>query len=142
VEDRRYNITAIACARQANGDVRVSADIEGQQVTAFVRAEDDRVAVWLEGEWHRFDRVSRAADAAAHIGEGTVRAPMPGVVLAVHVRESEHVRRGQTLIVLEAMKMEHTLSAGAAGVVSELRVGSGDRVREGDPLLRISEPST
>jgi biotin carboxyl carrier protein len=122
--------------------MQISAEINNHPICGFVRVEADRVAVWLEGEWHRFDRVSRAADAAAHIGEGTVRAPMPGVVLAVHVRESDSVRRGQTLIVLEAMKMEHTLSAGAAGVVSELRVSSGDRVREGDPLLRISEAST
>ena len=46
---------------------------------------------------------------------------MPGVILAVRVAEGERVARGQALIVMEAMKMEHTLSAGAAGYVTELR---------------------
>jgi biotin carboxyl carrier protein len=63
---------------------------------------------------------------------------MPGVILAVRVAERERVARGQALVVMEAMKMEHTLSAAAAGVVSELRVHAGQRVRDGDALLKVS----
>jgi biotin carboxyl carrier protein len=67
-----------------------------------------------------------------------VRAPMPGVILAVRVSERERVARGQALVVMEAMKMEHTLSAAGAGVVTELRVRAGQRVRDGDALLKVS----
>jgi biotin carboxyl carrier protein len=58
--------------------------------------------------------------------------------LAVRVAEHDAVVRGQALVVMEAMKMEHTLTAGGAGRVTELRVRSGDRVRDGDALLKVS----
>jgi biotin carboxyl carrier protein len=63
---------------------------------------------------------------------------MPGVILAVRVAEGERVSRGQALVVMEAMKMEHTLIAAAAGVVAELRVSAGRRVRDGDALLKVN----
>ncbi|HEY8509956.1 MAG TPA: acetyl-CoA carboxylase biotin carboxyl carrier protein subunit, partial [Steroidobacteraceae bacterium] len=72
------------------------------------------------------------------VGDGTVRAPMPGVVLEVRVREGEKVARGHALVIMEAMKMEHTLVASGAGVVSDLRVQAGARVREGDALLKVT----
>ena len=107
---------------------------------ATVEVEPDRVTVWLDGEAHLFDRVSRSSDAEAHAGEGTLRAPMPGVILAVHVKKGDTVARGQALIVMEAMKMEHTLTASSPGDIAELHVGRGDRVREGDALL-ILQPT-
>jgi 3-methylcrotonyl-CoA carboxylase alpha subunit len=107
-------------------------------VTWSARIYAARVAVWLDAEWHRFERVSATADALAAAADGTVRAPMPGVILAVRVAERERVTRGQALVVMEAMKMEHTLSAAAAGVVTELRARTGQRVRDGDALLKVS----
>ena len=101
------------------------------------RIEPDRMSVWLDGEWHHFTRVGDAGDVAAHAGEDTIRAPMPGIVLALGVEEGDEVRRGQALLVLEAMKMEHTLTASVAGQVAELRVKAGQRVREGDVLLKV-----
>jgi len=98
----------------------------------------ERVAIWLDGEWHRFERVSAVAEARAVDADGTLRAPMPGVILAVRVAEGERVSRGQVLVVMEAMKMEHTLTAGTAGVVAELAVSGGDRVRDGDALLKVT----
>jgi 3-methylcrotonyl-CoA carboxylase alpha subunit len=62
---------------------------------------------------------------------------MPGVILAVRVAEGERVTRGQALIVMEAMKMEHTLAAAAGGVVTELCARTGQRVRDGDALLKV-----
>jgi acetyl-CoA/propionyl-CoA carboxylase biotin carboxyl carrier protein len=105
-----------------------------------VRVEADRVSVWLDGEWHRFDRVSAPIHVAASAGEGTIRAPMPGVILDVRVKDGESVARGHALLVMEAMKMEHTLTAGNAGIVSGLGVRTGDRVREGDVLLSVKAP--
>jgi 3-methylcrotonyl-CoA carboxylase alpha subunit len=115
----------------------VNPAVETAAIPATCRIEADRVSVWLDGEWHRFARVGESGDAAAHAGEETVRAPMPGMVLALKVGDGDDVRRGQALLVLEAMKMEHTLTAGAAGTVTEVRVKAGQRVREGEVLLSV-----
>jgi 3-methylcrotonyl-CoA carboxylase alpha subunit len=109
-----------------------------QRLDWSAHLEPERVAIWLDGEWHRFERVSAVADALAVTADGTLRAPMPGVILAVRVSEGERVVRGQVLVVMEAMKMEHTLSAAAAGVVTELRARTGERVRDGDALLKVT----
>jgi 3-methylcrotonyl-CoA carboxylase alpha subunit len=114
------------------------AHLGGTFVEWSAHIEPERIAIWLEGEWHRFERVSAVADALAVAADGTVRAPMPGVILAVRVTERDRVTRGQVLIVMEAMKMEHTLTAGSAGLVTELRVRAGDRVRDGDALLKVT----
>jgi 3-methylcrotonyl-CoA carboxylase alpha subunit len=127
------NVTARPDAR-----AEVQARVDGAHLEWSALIEPDRVAVWLDGEWHRFERVSAVADAVATAADGTVRAPMPGVILAVRVQEGDLVARGQVLVVMEAMKMEHTLSAAAAGTVTELRTRIGERVRDGDALLKIS----
>jgi len=123
--------------QRADGESLVLTVTPGAPADHRVQIETDRVTVWLDGEPHRFDRVSGSADARAQGSAGAVRAPMPGVVLAVHVKDGEPVERGQPLIVMEAMKMEHTLTASGAGTVTELRVGKGDRVRDGDALLTL-----
>jgi 3-methylcrotonyl-CoA carboxylase alpha subunit len=114
------------------------ARLGGRFVEWSAHIEPERIAIWLDGEWHRFERVSAVADALAVTADGSLRAPMPGVILAVRVAERDRVARGQVLIVMEAMKMEHTLTAGAAGLVTELRVRAGDRVRDGDALLKLT----
>jgi 3-methylcrotonyl-CoA carboxylase alpha subunit len=63
---------------------------------------------------------------------------MPGKVLSFAVKAGEVVRRGQTLAVLEAMKMEHTIAAPADGTVQELLFAPGDQVTEGAELLRLA----
>ena len=70
-------------------------------------------------------------------GVGSLNAPMPGKVVRVSVSQGERVSRGQTLVVLEAMKMEHTITAPADGVVSEVFHADGDQVTEGAELLRL-----
>jgi len=124
--------------QRADGDSIVVHATPGSVEHSAVQIETDRVTVWLDGEPHVFARVSGSSSAEAKTGHGTVRAPMPGVVLAVHVKEGEAVSRGQPLVVMEAMKMEHTLTASGAGTISEVRVGKGDRVRDGDPLLTLT----
>jgi acetyl/propionyl-CoA carboxylase alpha subunit/acetyl-CoA carboxylase carboxyltransferase component len=70
-------------------------------------------------------------------GALAVLAPILGAVVSIDVATGDSVRRGQQLAVLEAMKMEHVVSARAAGVVRELRVGPGDMVMEGSTLMLI-----
>jgi biotin carboxyl carrier protein len=68
---------------------------------------------------------------------------MHGKVLAVEVKTGDRVAKGQRLVVIEAMKMEHALNASAAGVVAEVAIAAGDQVAEGARLLvieRVAEP--
>jgi 3-methylcrotonyl-CoA carboxylase alpha subunit len=80
------------------------------------------------GRAHAFDEEAGGAD-------GAIRSPLPGRILSVFVAIGAEVKRGDALISLEAMKMEHTLRASADGVVRELRVAARDQVAEGSTLL-------
>jgi 3-methylcrotonyl-CoA carboxylase alpha subunit len=78
----------------------------------------------------------------AHAGEsaqagGRLTAPMPGKVVSFSVKAGDSVKAGQALAVMEAMKMEHTLSAPHDGVVAELLFAPGDQVNDGDALLKL-----
>src|SRR6185437_11362703 len=81
----------------------------------------------------------RGARTAA--ADGTVRSPMPGTVLAVHVTEGEAVTAGQPVLVVEAMKMEHTVTAPLDGTLTDLTAKPGQQVRMDEPLAVI-EPGT
>jgi biotin carboxyl carrier protein len=65
---------------------------------------------------------------------------MPGVVLDVRCAAGDHVTAGQTLVVLEAMKMEHRITAPTDGTVRDLSVGAGDRVEIDRELLVVDPP--
>jgi 3-methylcrotonyl-CoA carboxylase alpha subunit len=80
------------------------------------------------------------ATAEAGAGDGVIKAPMHGRVLAVDVAVGDRVAAGQRLAVIEAMKMEHTLRAPFAGTVTEVPVGAGNQVVEGAQIMVI-EPS-
>jgi len=84
------------------------------------------------------DQAARVA--AAHASGGApadVVAPMPGAVLAVHVRVGDEVAAGDPIVTLEAMKMEHVVAAQGSGRVTELSVGAGDQVVRGASLATI-----
>ncbi len=83
-------------------------------------------------------RAGRSAVAAR--AEGALAAPMPGQVIIVAVAPGQQVRRGQKLVVLEAMKMQIALPAPFDGVVASLEVAVGDQVAEGATLVRMEEP--
>ncbi|MFL6160781.1 MAG: acetyl/propionyl/methylcrotonyl-CoA carboxylase subunit alpha [Jatrophihabitantaceae bacterium] len=87
----------------------------------------------------RFVLLERFADPARLLPSGSLLAPLPGSVLRVAVGRGDRVRRGQPLLWIEAMKMEHPVPAGEDGVVSELSVTTGSQVVVGD-LLAVIEP--
>ena len=88
--------------------------------------------------------VGRADTAAGHLdrveGEGPIKAPMHGKVLALLVADGDNVVKGQRLAIIEAMKMEHTLTAPRAGRVATIAVAAGSQVAEGANLMTI-EPT-
>jgi len=96
----------------------------------------DGTRLWLPGlsVTHRTHQVaSRQAD----VSSGTVKAPMDGAIVEVRVSAGERVTKGQLLLVLEAMKMEHPLKAGMDGVINGIQVIAGDQVRNRQVLLEI-----
>lgn len=78
--------------------------------------------------------------AAGPRGEGGIVAPMPGLVLGIRVKEGETVAAGQTLLVMEAMKMENAVTAPYAGTVARVYVREGDAIAEGDLLVEVARP--
>jgi len=119
------------------GAERFALTLAGERHTVSVHRAGDKVTVFAEAglaELREFDALAHAGD-GAHAGGLT--APMPGKVLAYLVAEGDTVAAGQPVAVMEAMKMEHTLSAPRAGTVAELRFGVGQQVSEGAELLTL-----
>jgi 3-methylcrotonyl-CoA carboxylase alpha subunit len=98
--------------------------------------------LFVRGEAWSFAIPSWTRDARAESGsDGALYAPMPGRTVSVAVRQGQPVSKGQTLLILEAMKMELALQAPFDGFVSELAVAAGDQVSEGAVLARIAKES-
>ena len=111
---------------------------EDRQIPVTILAESDGLTVVIERAAHRLrieDRLAAAESVAA--GGGRLTAPMPGKIVQVAVKPGDVVERGAALMVLEAMKMEHTIAAPAGGVVGELLYAAGDLVEEGAELLLL-----
>ncbi len=88
-----------------------------------------------------FEVVPEFVDPADVVAEGSLLAPMPAAVVSVAVETGQHVSKGDVVLVLEAMKMQHTITAPSDGVVSELDVSPGQQVEAG-VVLAIIETST
>ncbi len=118
------------------GQHEYGATIGAAHVTGRVFIDGDTFHVFCRGEALAFEWQNLLAHAAdAEHGEGRLTAPMPGKVIAVLVEQGAVVEKGQPLIVMEAMKMEHTIGAPAAGKVAEVLYAVGDQVTDGAQLL-------
>ena len=114
------------------------ASIDAAAAAASVSEIDGTRVLFTGGEAWSFgepgsDGFARGAGAA----DGALRSPMPGRIVRVSVTEGQAVRKGQSLLVLEAMKMEHALIAPFDGVVADLAAREGEQVSEGVALVRI-----
>lgn len=110
---------------------------DGMQRTARVTVTARRIDLHLAGlrlEYLRHDPQREADDG---FGGDTVIAPMPGLVAALKVASGAKVSKGETLVYLEAMKMEHALAAPRDGIVAEVLVESGDQVSDGTLIIRL-----
>ena len=137
------------------------ADVDGTEVDArVVEAGPGRVVLAHDGMRRSFEvlvgddgavdvesslghvalrRTPRFVDPADQVATGSLLAPMPGTVVSVAVEVGAEVTAGQPVLVLEAMKMQHTVSAPHDGVVAELSVSTGEQVAAGSVLAVVTE---
>ena len=158
IDGRGYKIDwrAIApLAADAKGQLspggRFSLLIAGKSYEIFARSvtkpdEDSSQTYEIQFAGQRFEvqvedereKALAGAVASAHAaGEVRVRAPMPGLVIDVPLEVGASVARGQTVVVLEAMKMENDLASSKAGMIKEIKVSKGQTVNQGDVLVVI-----
>jgi acetyl/propionyl-CoA carboxylase alpha subunit len=113
--------------------------IDGERVTACVSSDNAKRWVTINGRTHLLTKRSgsRKSGGGHHHAAGELTAPMPGQVRAVNVNEGDAVTKGQTLMVLEAMKMEIRIQASMDGVVKSLAVKQGQTVEREQKLIEI-----
>ncbi len=114
-----------------------------QPVRGTVVFESETLHVFHAGErteLELFDPITHAGEDDAHGGK--LVAPMPGKIVALLAKSGNPVKRGTALLVMEAMKMEHTITAPSDGTVSEFLFSAGDQVAEGAELLKFEVEKT
>jgi 3-methylcrotonyl-CoA carboxylase alpha subunit len=130
---------AILAAGGRRADAALSILLDGVRKQIIVLDHGVEIAVFLDGEsWRLIEIDPLAARAGEDPTAGRLTAPMPGRVTQLMVEPGTSVRRGQPLIVIEAMKMEHTVTAPADGVVEAVRFAPGDLVEEGAELIALA----
>jgi biotin carboxyl carrier protein len=100
--------------------------------------EDGDMVVFESGEPFTFSLHPPTEDSVEAAGDGSVRSPMPGKVTVLSVKTGDAVTKGQALLTLEAMKMEHALTAPFDGTVEMLAVTLGAQVSEGAVLVKLA----
>ncbi len=124
---------------RVDGDGGLVATLDG--VRRHYRWWRDGDQLWLQDGSLRVvfeDRTHRAGAGADGPGSGRIQAPMDGALTEVTVATGDRVTRGQVIAVLEAMKMEHSLSADCDGVVEAVNATAGDQVRRQQVLVTVT----
>jgi propionyl-CoA carboxylase alpha chain len=132
VQDRSFSVVQL---RISDRDLELA--IDGQRARLAVTQVADRHLVHGPDGDIELIELPRFAQAARAGFRGGLQAPMPGRVLALSVAVGDAVTRGQSLLVLEAMKMEHRMTAPTDGTVTAVKVAVGDQVANGAVLVEI-----
>jgi len=115
----------------------IHCEIDGIAVKAFITCFHDEITINSGSGDLVFKVLPKFIDPNEIIIEGSLTAPMPGKILNINVKKGSSVKAGETLLILEAMKMEHTIKATSDGQVIELYVKTGDQVESGSDLMKI-----
>jgi 3-methylcrotonyl-CoA carboxylase alpha subunit len=139
------HMTVDGVSYRADGDLvdtELTATIDGKRIVATYLRSGLRIDVLTEVGDYRFTLDDPIAQAEVDDGaSGSLASPMPGKIVTVLVSKGDVVTRGQALLVLEAMKMEHTVKAPADGTIGKLPFAAGDQVDEGVDLIGFESAS-
>jgi acetyl/propionyl-CoA carboxylase alpha subunit len=130
----------VAFKREANGTTFVTTGESTTQVVVAIRGDD--VHIHVDGEAHTLSYLHpmvRLAAAGHGAASDIIRAPMPGSLIAINVKDGAQVSRGDPMLVMESMKMETTIAAPRDGVVQTVHVTAGQTF-DRDALLITLEP--
>ncbi|WP_411817529.1 acetyl/propionyl/methylcrotonyl-CoA carboxylase subunit alpha [Hyphococcus sp. DH-69] len=120
------------------GTIRMSVDQD--QCVAFVTKHGDGLRVWIGADhWDVTIPDPLLGISAHHSSEGSLTAPMPGVITLLSAKVGDTVEAGAPLLIMEAMKMEHAVKAPFDGTVKSYRFAAGDQVKDGDLLVEFEE---
>jgi len=118
--------------------------LDGKSYEAFVYQSEEDWDVLLRGrqyqakvEDEREKRLRDAGGAATEGGEFHLKAPMPGLIVAILIEEGQEVKKGQVMLILESMKMQNELKAPRDGVIGRVRVKAGESVEQRQTLLSV-----
>lgn len=159
IDDHAYTIsidgqdTVLIDGEPVPADLQTSLDgtlhsliIEGRSYAVRIQDQEEAYRVQIGGEiydvvvederTHRLAGVKGALGGAA--GEVVIKSPMPGVIVEISVAEGDEVHKGQTLIVLESMKMHNEFKAPKDGTVHAIRVAQGDKVDKNVVMLTLN----
>jgi 3-methylcrotonyl-CoA carboxylase alpha subunit len=125
---------ALSGERLADG--RLLVRLDGRAFKARAVRDGAEWHIFCDGDYRRLSLVQELA-APEDTRIGSLAAPMPGKVIQVMISEGTKVAKGQALLILEAMKMEHTITAPADGVVKEVHYAAGEQVLEGAELITL-----
>jgi propionyl-CoA carboxylase alpha chain len=117
----------------------VTLEINSVRTTYDVSVNGDTVEVDGPATHERLVRKPRFTDPADAVATGSLLAPMPGTVVSVAAQNGARVAAGEPLLVIEAMKMQHTVAAPHVGVVSRVDVRPGQQVAAGEVLAVVEE---
>ena len=133
-----FQVSVLEWRELSAGVLELVFNEHGRVTRAFVALEGERAWIWLDGTSALW-RVPgpRRADASGDVLDGEVRSPMPGVVIDVTATAGVDVARGDTLLVIEAMKMEYALIAPFDGRIDEVTVSLGDQVVLDQLVVRV-----
>lgn len=158
VDDRQYTIEIIdethvlmdgkpveVDFRSIDNQPVFSLIVEGRSYEAYVSESDEGWEVRLFGALYTSQVVdereqrllSASRGQAAERGDFHLKAPMPGLIVAVPVEEGQEVKKGEVLVILESMKMQNELRSPKDGTVSRIRVSQGDSVEQKATLLSV-----
>ncbi|MDE0511016.1 MAG: acetyl/propionyl/methylcrotonyl-CoA carboxylase subunit alpha [Gammaproteobacteria bacterium] len=144
--ERDYVIRTGGQVMSASGrleaDGRLAAILDGMQRRIDVAEDHNHLVIFEAGNTCRLKRLSDGGHSSEEEAIGNLISPMPGTIIEVIVSEGQQVSKGDTLLVLEAMKIEHTIVAPHDGTVQALHYRAGDMVEEGVELLVLAEISS
>ncbi len=127
-------------ALRHGGETRVVAAGVDEEVEGVATASGETMLVFSGGQAFAFALPGAGGGAGGGAAsDGVMLSPMPGRVISIEVRQGDAVKKGQKLLTLEAMKMEHSLAAPFNGVVAEMNAAEGAQVTEGMLLVRVEK---